>query len=75
MVYISQNSNGASGFGMSGALYPTNMGGPFGNRNMQLPNDYQFPAKMFGTIKTRKKSRKTRKTRRKSRKTKRKSKK
>jgi hypothetical protein len=57
MVYISGANKGAIGFGMSGALYPTNMGGPFGNKNMQLPNKYQFPAKMFG------KSKKTRNTR------------
>lgn len=63
MVYISSNSNGQFGFGMSGALYPTNMGGPFGNKHMQLPSEYQYPAKMFG--KRRKKSKKSKKRSRK----------
>lgn len=72
MVYISSNSNGQFGFGMSGALYPANMGGPFGNKHMQLPSEYQYPAKMFGKI--RKKSKKSKKRSRKIKKSKRRSK-
>jgi hypothetical protein len=60
MVWIPGSNNGTWGMGMSrGAVFPANMGGPFGYQGYPLPNMIQHPTgvmdkpyqgRSFGTV-------------------------
>jgi hypothetical protein len=45
--YIPGSNNGTFGMGMSQAVFPKGMGGPFGYRGLPLPIDLEFPASVI----------------------------